>query len=157
MAIPAFLAVVGNFKANAIGIGEEGRPIVWRVLRVELRFRCLDPKRTKLIGNRGNICARLNTKAEVVQARSIGVMPAGIARRAQNVTEMAVEVLDVRITTQGKTVLSEAERLKQEAIVERFRTLKIRYRDVDVVDAGNFSHGSAAAYFCSSNSATRTW
>jgi len=55
MTVSALLAVVGNFKANTIWVREEGCPIVWGVLGVKLRFRSLDTKRTKLIGNRHNI------------------------------------------------------------------------------------------------------
>lgn len=54
---------------------------------------------------------------------------------------MTVEVLDVRITTQDEFVLSEAKRLKQDAIIEKLRVLKVRHCDVDMVDSDDFSHG----------------
>ena len=71
----------------------------------------------------------------------VGVVTVGIARRTKNITEMTIEVLDVRIATQGKFVLSETKRFKQDVIVERLRALKIRHCDVDVVDSNNFGHG----------------
>jgi hypothetical protein len=49
MAISALLAVVGYFKADTIGVSEECGPIVRSVLGVELCFRSLYAKRTKLI------------------------------------------------------------------------------------------------------------
>jgi len=79
----------------------------------------------------------------MVKPWSVGVVPLGMARRAKNITKMTVEVLNVRIATQDKAVLSKAESLKQDLIVERLGTPKIRYCDVDMVDSGNFSHGSA--------------
>lgn len=72
---------------------------------------------------------------------SIGVVPVGIARRAENIAEVAIEVLDVRITTQGEFILSEGKCLNQDTIVERLRALKIRHCDVDMVDSDDFSHG----------------
>lgn len=67
-------------------------------------------------------------------------MPVGIARRAENITEMTVEILDVRIATQNEFVLSKTKRLKQDVIVETFRVLNVRHCDVDMVDSCDFSH-----------------
>lgn len=55
MTVSTFLAVVSYFEANAIGVSEERGPVIGRVLWIELRFRCFDTSRTKLIGNGDNI------------------------------------------------------------------------------------------------------
>ena len=55
MTISTLLTVVCDFKANAIGVGEEGCPIVGRILWVELCFRGFDTDRTQLVGNGDNI------------------------------------------------------------------------------------------------------
>ena len=54
-----------------------------------------------------------------MQPWSVGIVPVRIARRTKNITEMAIEVLDVRIVAQGEFVLSETKRLKQDVIIER--------------------------------------
>ena len=55
MTVSTFLAVVGYFEANAIGVSEERGPVIGRVLRIQLCFRCFDTSSTKLIGNGDNI------------------------------------------------------------------------------------------------------
>ena len=55
MAIATFLAVVCDFEANAIGVSQEGGPIVGSVLGVEFCFRRFDTGRTKLVGNSHNV------------------------------------------------------------------------------------------------------
>lgn len=79
MTVSTFLAVVGYFEANAIGVSKERGPVIGRVLRIELCFRCFDTGRTKLIGNGLNIGDRLDAKAKMMKPRCIGVVPVGIA------------------------------------------------------------------------------
>lgn len=136
------MAVVGYFEANAIGVSEERGPVIGRVLRIELCFRCFDPGRTKLVSNSHNVSDRLDAKAKMMKAGRIGVVPVGIARRTKNITEMTIEVLDVWITAQSEFVLSETKHLKQDVIVERLRALEIGHSDVDMVNSGDFSHGA---------------
>ena len=50
MAFSTLQTVVCDFESNAIGIGEERRPIIRSVLRVELCLRRLDAGATKLSG-----------------------------------------------------------------------------------------------------------
>ena len=70
-------------------------------------------------------------------------MPVGTTGRTKNITKMTIEILDVRIATQGEFILSEAKRLKQDVIVEKLGALKIRHCDVDMVDSNYFGHGVA--------------
>lgn len=55
MAVTAFLAIVGDFEAYIIGVGEECRPIVRRVLGVELSLRSFDACASELFRNRNDI------------------------------------------------------------------------------------------------------
>jgi hypothetical protein len=56
---------------------------------------------------------------------------------------VAVEVLNVRITAETELVLAKAQGLQENTVVEELRTLKIRDRDIDMVDSNYFGHGMA--------------
>jgi hypothetical protein len=49
-------------------------------------------------------------------------------------------VLDMRLVTERKCVLTKAERVDQNEIVELLGHCKIGYRYVDVIDPSDFNH-----------------
>ncbi len=111
MALSAFQPVICDLKTDAIGVGKECCPIVRGVLRIELCLRCHDAGATKLSGYGSNPVRRLNAEAEVVQSRGIRIVCSFGARRPQDITKMAVEILNVRIAAQSELVFAEAQRL----------------------------------------------
>ena len=56
---------------------------------------------------------------------------------------MAIEVLNVRITAETEFVFTKAQSPQENTVVEELRTLKIRDRDIDMVDSNYFDHGMA--------------
>ena len=59
--------------------------------------------------------------------------------RPKHKPKMTVEVLDMFLSAKLKLVLSETEHL-HDNIVEYFGPLKVRNRDVDMIDSDNFWH-----------------
>jgi len=68
MTLAALLPVVGDFKADAIGVGEVGCPIVRGVYGIEFCIGCCYASLAKMGGYGGDVCRCVNTKAEVVQS-----------------------------------------------------------------------------------------
>src|SRR3989338_1078556 len=95
VAFPPLLTIVRDFEAHAIGIGEEGGPVISSVLGVELGLGGVDAQTAQPGGYRDDIGRRIDAQAEVVQPRSVGIVRAPATRRAQHIAEVAIEVLDV--------------------------------------------------------------
>jgi hypothetical protein len=68
MTLATFLPVVGDFKADAIGVGEVGCPIVRGVYGIEFCIGCCYASPAKLSGYGCDVCRCIDTKAEVVQS-----------------------------------------------------------------------------------------
>jgi len=51
--------------------------------------------------------------------------------------------LNVRITAETELVFTKAQSPQENTVVEELRTLKIRDRDIDMVDSNYFDHGMA--------------
>ena len=54
MAVAALLTIVGDFKANTVGVAEVCCPVVGCVLGVALSLRCFDACTTELLGKGNN-------------------------------------------------------------------------------------------------------
>ena len=63
------LPVVGDFKSHAVRVAEEGGTVVRRIVGVGTRLGRVDAGSAQLRGNGVHICDRIDTKAEVMQAR----------------------------------------------------------------------------------------
>ena len=68
MTLATLLPVIGDFKADAIGVGKVGCPIVRGVYGIELCIGCCYASPAKLSGYGCDVCWCINTKAEVVQS-----------------------------------------------------------------------------------------
>jgi len=68
MTLAALLPVIGDFKANAIGVGEAGCPIVRGVYGIEFCIGCCYAGPAKLSGHGCDVCRCIDTKAEMVQS-----------------------------------------------------------------------------------------
>lgn len=71
MPLPPFLPVVRDFKANAIGVGEERGPLVGCVAWVEFGLGGAYARSGQTVGGRDHVRHRINTKAQVVQAQRV--------------------------------------------------------------------------------------
>lgn len=70
MTLATFLPVVGGFKADAIGVGEVGYPIVRSVYGIEFCIGCRYASPAKLSCYGCHVYRCIDTKAEVVQGAS---------------------------------------------------------------------------------------
>ena len=68
MALATPLPVIGDFKTDAIGVGEVGCPIVRGVYGIEFCIACCYASLAKLSGYGCDVCRCIDTKAEVVQS-----------------------------------------------------------------------------------------
>jgi hypothetical protein len=98
---------------------------------------------TKLSGYGSYFVRRINAETEVVQPGGIGIVCGLGMRRPQDITKMAVEILNVRVTSQSEPGLAEAQSLQQDPVVENLRAIKIGDCDIDMVNSNNFCHGTA--------------
>lgn len=104
MAIAALLAIVCNLEANAIGVTEERRPIVRRVLRIGLCRRSFDARRAQLLRNIDDIGLGFNAKTEMVEPWSIRVVSSGTASWAKSMADRPLRAVarDSRLALQNK-------------------------------------------------------
>src|SRR5262249_50811917 len=105
--------------------------------------RCSDAECTQPLHGIFDILARFYTQAKMMQPGCVRLVSVPDPRRTQHVAEVAIEVLDVRITVDAERVLAKLECLHQHAVIKRFGDHKVRNRDVDVVDADDFGHASS--------------
>ena len=98
MPVPSFLPVIGYFKTHPIGVREEYRVIVRRVLRVKLRGRTRYSFLGKAPGDGVHGRAILDSKAEVMETGSKGVVGAVAASGPDDDAEVPVIVLNVVIS-----------------------------------------------------------
>ncbi|UUZ63219.1 hypothetical protein LP417_26765 [Polaromonas sp. P1-6] len=107
MAFVALLTVVRDFEANTVWVSEERCRVVRSVLRVKLGWCRVDSSAAELLGNGVNFGRGIHTKAEVMQSRRIRLVPCVDPGRTQDKAEVAVEVLDVWITSKRELVFAE--------------------------------------------------
>jgi hypothetical protein len=68
MTLTTLLPVIGDLKADAIGVGEVSCPIVRGVDGIEFGIGCCYASPAKLSGYGCDVCRCIDTKAEVVQS-----------------------------------------------------------------------------------------
>lgn len=121
MALSSLLPVIRNLKADAVRITKECGPVVRCVLGVVLGLGRLDTERAQLAGDSDHIFYRFDTKAEVMQPRRVWIVRIAIASRADGKAKVAVEILDVGVSTEGEPALAKAKRISENEIVEDLR------------------------------------
>lgn len=131
---------VGDFQLQPIGIGKKDREIIRRVFGIIFRLTQNNLVFLKSGCRFAHFLLGCHAQAEMVQARPIRIMPLQRASRAQDITEMAIIILNMPLTIQLKAVFTKCQHLHQD-IVESFRLLKVGYRQVYVVDSNYFRHG----------------
>lgn len=104
MPIPPFLAVIGDFQAHAVGIGEENGAIIGGVFGIEPGLGRRDPRRDQPRRRVGDIVGAVDPEAQMVQARAMGVVRAAFGG-ADNEAEMAVEYWICRSRPSSNTLL----------------------------------------------------
>ena len=67
MTLATLLPVIGDFKADAIGVGEIGCPIVRGVYGIEFCIGCCYASPAKLSSYGCDVCRCIDTKARVAQ------------------------------------------------------------------------------------------
>ena len=100
MAFATLHAEIGDLEANAIGVSKKSCPIVRRIVRVMLCFRCFDANLTKPGGYSHHIICQVYPEAKVVESRRISVVYGGATRGAKDIPEVTIEILNVGITTE---------------------------------------------------------
>ncbi len=142
----AIQAEVRDLEPDAVGVGEEGRVVVRRVLRVGARRARLDADPTERVG--GAVDGRFvdDAEAEVMEPRRVGIVRRRPGtRRPEREAELAVVVVDVRLARERAAPLAEAEDVHQ-AVVEGLGAAEVADREVDVVDADHLDgHGVGAS------------
>lgn len=131
-------AIVRDFKANAIGIRKEDRAVVRRVFRVKLRGRTFHPKFLKPPRNRMHCPGVFHAKTEMMKPGTKRIVGEHSFRRPQHESEVAIIILNVGISIIQKTILQKAKR-RHDSVVEGFRTSKIAYGHVNVINADDFN------------------
>src|SRR5581483_9446276 len=117
MALAPLPPVIGDLQAQAVRAAEEGGPVVRRILAVQRRLAGLDAGGAQSLRRGAHLRFALHPQAEVMQAGRVRVVRRRAARRAQDVAEMAVVVLHMRLAAECEAVLAETER-GEGAVVE---------------------------------------
>src|SRR5262245_25117340 len=97
MPIFAFLPVVGDLETNSVRTLKEGGRVVARVVRIQLWFCCVHAESAKLARHGVNIGRGLHAQTKVMKARRVWFVFRTHAGRPQHESEVAIEILNMRI------------------------------------------------------------
>ena len=144
----AFLKELDRFEGYLYDewFGVELSAVVVGVFRENLWPGCVDSRRPQLAGSFFNVCGAFDAKTKVMQSRSIRVVRMVGFCRAQNITEVPIEILDVGIAADRKGVLPESQD-GHDPVVKSFGAGKVAHRNVDMVDSNDFWHGAVQRAF----------
>ena len=136
-ALATFLTVVRDLQSNPIRVAKENGVIIRRIFGIKLRRGTFDSQLAKLPGNPINGGAIFHPETKVVQSCSQRAGCGFGLGGPQHIAEMAVVILNVKVTLMVEGVLLEAEQ-GHDLVVVFFGPCELADRDVNMVDADHF-------------------
>src|SRR5262245_15925500 len=118
MAIPTLFPIVCNLEANTVRALEERRRVIICVVRISLCLCGGNSARAQLMSHGMDICIGGHAHTKLMKAWRIWFVLRLDPGRPEHKTEVAIEILNVRIAGQAEFVFAEAKRLDQHHVVK---------------------------------------
>src|SRR5215471_10048440 len=118
MALPTLFPIVCDLEANTVWALEERRRVIICVVRISPCLCGGNSERAQLIRHGMDIGCGVHAQTKVMKAWRIWFVLRSNPGRPEHKTEVAIEILNVRIARQAEFVFAEAKRLDQHHVVK---------------------------------------